>query len=109
MVLLTGRLEKVVVAQQRNRPPHSFQIVTPSPAGATINPKAGVPPKQLVPVGQVTGHMPVFVDSLPVGGLIGLPETKRVHVKILTVQVDALFFDQAVDMVHQPLPSLGIS
>ena len=53
--------------------------------------------------------MPVFVDSLPVGGLIGLPETKRVQVKILTVQVDAFCFNQAVDMVYQPLPSLGIS
>ena len=50
-----------------------------------------------------------FGDTLAVFRVVSAPEVQRVDVEILPVEVDALFSEELVNMVGQPLPRRRIT
>ena len=87
---MADRLKGVIAPPKGHGAAHGLQIVAAATAGAGIDEHVRMPSPQFVPVGQVATHVLVLGDALTVFGIGRVPESQRVHVEVLAIEVDAL-------------------
>src|ERR1700677_700387 len=109
MALFSNRLEKIIAARPGNGTPHRFQIQTPAAAGAGIKEQLWIALFERVPIREVTGHILNLGQTLAVWFVMRAPVIKWVNIKILAVEIDALSFNNIIDVIDQPLPRCRIA
>src|SRR5260370_26474572 len=103
MALLAGGLKKMIAANQRHGPAQRFKIITAAARRAGIETQTGMALAESVPVCQITLDVEILRHSHTIRRLSSSPESKRIHVSILPVEIDALFRQSLVNMIDEPL------
>ncbi len=99
----------IIGLMQRYRQAHGFQVVPPPARGTGVDEHIREAPAQLAPEAQVAFDIADLGDTLPVRRVVLPPAVQRIDVEILPVEIDALFAQDAADMLEQPVKSLRIA
>ena len=99
--LHVGKLE--IAAGQRHGPAHGFQIIAPSARRAGIESQPRVAPPQFIPEFQVSLHVMVLSNPLPIRRIVFAPSGQRaIAVHIFTIPIESLSLDHVVNVLNQP-------
>ena len=93
---------------QGHRATHGLGVVSSAARGAGIDPQPGIALKKRVPITVVALDVQVFKDTVAPGLAVLLPVRNGREIEVLTVNINAVFLDQSVNLVDQPVAGHGI-